>query len=83
MQGLIPIVEANGIDPARASSMAIGRFAGKLVSEGPELDALKAVMCPKFSGQLAALIQGNIPACLAELVVFKVGIHAGALDVLA
>jgi len=40
-------------------------------------------MCPKFSGQLAALIQGNIPAPLAELVVFKVGVHAGALDVLA
>jgi hypothetical protein len=33
------------------------------------------------SGQLAALIQGNIPAPLAELVVFKVGVHAGALDI--
>ena len=63
--------------------MAIGRFAGKPLSEGPELDALKAVICPKFSGQLAALIQGNIPGPIAELVVFKVGVHAGALDVLA
>ena len=68
VRDLIPIVEANDIDPARVSSGAIGRFAGKPVCEGPELDALKAVMCPKFSGQLAALIQGNIPAPLAELV---------------
>ena len=83
VQDLIPIVEANDIDPGRVSSMVIGRFAGKPLSEGPELDALKAVICPKFSGQLAALIQGNIPALLAELVVFKVGVHAGALDVLA
>ena len=83
VRDLIPIVEANDIDPARVSSGAIGRFAGKPVCEGPELDALKAVMCPKFSGQLAALIQGNIPAPLAELVVFKVGVHAGALDILA
>jgi hypothetical protein len=83
VRDLIPIVEANDIDPARVSSGAIGRFAGKPVCEGPELAALKAVMCPKFSGQLAALIQGNIPAPLAELVVFKVGVHTGALDILA
>ena len=55
------------------------------MGEGPELDTLKAAMCPKFSGQLAALIQGNwnILGQIAELVVFKVGPHAGALDVLA
>ena len=68
VQGLIPIVEANDIDPARVSSMAIGRFAGNRVSDVPELDALKAAICPKFSGQLAALIQGNIPGPIAELV---------------
>ena len=80
---LIPIVEANDITVSRTPSQIFGRFAATPVGEGPALDALKAGMCAQFSWQLSALILGNLPAAIAELVVFKVGPHVGALDILA
>ena len=58
MLGLVPIIEANDMDLTRASSGAFGRFAGKPVGEGPELDALKALMSKQLIGQFAALTQG-------------------------
>ena len=80
---LIPIVEANDITVSRTPSQILGRFAANPVGEGPALDALKAGMCAQFSWQFSALIRGTLPAAIAELVVFKVGPHAGALGILA
>ncbi len=48
--GLVPIVEANDIDLTRAPSRTFVRFVSKPAREGPELDALKAGICPRFSG---------------------------------
>ena len=78
---LIPVVEANDTTVSRTPSQIFGRFAATPVGEGPALDALKAGMCAQFSWQLSALILGNLPDAIAELVVFKVGPHAGALDI--